>query len=76
MLTGDFNLIVENKNLQVFMNTFDLECLIKKSTSFQFTSQKCIDLTLTSEKKLFENSNALEVRISDRHSLIVTALSS
>ena len=29
-LIGDFNLIVENKNLEVFMNTFDFECLIKK----------------------------------------------
>ena len=27
---GDFNLTVENKNLKVFMNTFDSECLIKK----------------------------------------------
>ena len=27
---GDFNLTVENKNLKVFMSTFDSECLIKK----------------------------------------------
>ena len=32
MLIEDFNLTVENKNLEVFMNTFDLECLIKKPT--------------------------------------------
>ena len=30
MLMGDFNLTVENKNLKVFMSTFDSECLIKK----------------------------------------------
>ena len=30
ILIGDFNLTVENNNLENFMNTFDLECLIKK----------------------------------------------
>ena len=37
VLIGDFNLTVENKNLEVFMNAFDLECLIKKPTCFQST---------------------------------------
>ena len=49
MLIGDFNLTVENKNLGVFMNRFDLECLIKKPTCFQFTSPICIDLILTNK---------------------------
>ena len=35
ILIGDFNLIVENNNLENFINTFDLECLIKKPTCFQ-----------------------------------------
>ena len=26
MLIGNFNLTVENKNLEVFINTFDIEC--------------------------------------------------
>ena len=43
MLIGDFSLIVENKNLEVFMNTFDTECVIKKPTSFQSTSLHCTD---------------------------------
>ena len=76
MLIGDFNLTAENKNLEVFMNTFDLECLIKKPTCFQSTSPSCIDLILTNKKKFFKNSNVLEVGISDYHSLIVTALRS
>ena len=74
MLIGDFNLTVENKNLKVFMNTFDLEYLIKKPTCFQSTSPSCIDLILTNKKEFFKNCNALEVGISDHHSLIVTAL--
>ena len=39
-LIGDFNITVENKNLEVFMNTFDLECLIKKPTCFQIHQYK------------------------------------
>ena len=73
-LIRDFNLTVENKNLKVFMNTFELECLIKKPTCFPSTSPSCIDLILTNKKEFFQNSNVLEVGISDPHSLIVTAL--
>ena len=73
-LIGDFNLTVENKNLEVFMNAFDLECLIKKPTCFQSTSLSCIDLVLTNKKEFFKNSNFIEVGTSDHHSLIVTAL--
>ena len=40
---------------------------------FQSTSPGFIDLVLT-KKEFFKNSNALEVRIFDQHSLILTAL--
>ena len=58
------------------MNTFDLECLIKKPTCFQSTSPSCADLILANKKEFFKNSNVLELGISDRHNLIVTALRS
>ena len=76
MLIGNFNLTVENKNLEVFMNTSDLECLIKKPTCFQSDGPSCIDLISTNKKEFFKNSNVLEVGISDHHCLIVTALRS
>ena len=76
ILIGDFNLTVESKNLDVFMNKFDLECLIRKPACFQPTSPSCIDLILTTKKEFFKNSHVLEARISDRHSLVVTALRS
>ena len=47
ILIGDFDLTVENNNLENFMNTFDLECLIKKPTCFQSLKTHCIDLILT-----------------------------
>ena len=76
MLVRDFNLTVESKNLEVFMNTSDLECLIIKPNCFQSTSPSCTDLILKNKKEFFKNSNILEVGISDHHSLIVTALRS
>ena len=77
MLIGHSNLTVENKNLEVFMNTFDLECLIEKPACFQSTSPtSCIDLILTNKKEFFKSSNVLEVGISDHPSLIITALQS
>ena len=76
ILIGDFNLTVENNNLENFMNIFDVECLIKKPTCFQSLNPCCIDLILTNKKELFKNSDLFEVEISDHHSSIVTALKS
>ena len=73
MLIGNFN---KKKNLDVFMNSFGLECLIKKPTCFQSKNPSCIDLILTNKKDLFKNSNVLEVGISDHHSLTITTLKS
>ena len=58
------------------MNTFDLECLVKKPTCFQSTSSSCIDLILANKMEFFKNSNVLEVGISDHYCLIVTVLRS
>ena len=68
MLIGDFNLTVNNKNLRLFMNTFNLDSLTNKPTCFQSANPTCIDLILTNKKNLFKNSNVLEVGVSDRHS--------
>ena len=73
MLIGDFNLTVNNENLGVFMNKFNLESLINKPC-FQSANLTCIDFILTNKKTLFKNSNVLEVGISDHHSFITTAL--
>ena len=65
---------IENKNLEDFMNSFVLQCLIKKPTCFQSKNPSCIDLILTNKKDLFKSSNVLEAGSSDHHSLIITAL--
>ena len=63
MLIWDFNLSVNDKNLGVLMNTFNLESLINKTTSFQPENPTCIDLILTNKETLFKSSNILEVGI-------------
>ena len=50
------------------MNTFDLECLIKEPTWFQFPNPSCIDLILTTKKECLKKSSVLEVRVSDHQS--------
>ena len=76
MLIGDLNMSIENKNLEVFLNSFGLECLIKIPTCFQSKNPSYIDLILTNKKGLLKNSNVLEVGISGNHSFIITALKS
>ena len=74
LLIGNFNMTIENKNLEVFMDSFGLECLIKKPTCFQSKNPSCIELILTNKADLFKNSIVLEAGISDYHSLFITAL--
>lgn len=72
MLLRDFNLTIENWNLDTFMGCFGLESLINAPTCFR----RCIDLILANKKNFFKNSNILEVGISDRHNLVLTVLRS
>ena len=76
MLIGDFNVTIDNKSLEDFTSTFDLECLLRKPTCFQSSNTTCKDLILTNKKEFFKNTDVSEVGISDHHSLIVTALKS
>ena len=57
MMIRYFDLIVNNKNLGVFVNKFDLESLISKPAYFQSTNPTYGDLVLTSQKGLFKSSN-------------------
>ena len=74
MLIADFNLTVNNKNLEVLLITFNLDGLINKPTCFQSANPTCIDLILTNKKSLFKNSNVLKVGTSDHYNFITTAL--
>ena len=68
--------MIDNKSLENVMTTFDLECLTRKPTCFHSSNPTCIDLVFTNKKEIFKNTDVIEVRISDHHNLIVTALKS
>ena len=63
-----------NENLEVFMGTFDLECMIKKPICFQSAHPNCTDLIVTNKKEFFENVDVLDVGISNHKSFINAAL--
>ena len=71
---GDFNLTIENKNLEELLGLFNIKTLISSPTCFQSINPTCIDLILTNQEDLFSNSNTCEVGISDHHHLVSTML--
>ena len=76
ILLGDFNFTIQNTNLDLFMNAFNLESLIKTPTSFKINNRPCIDLTIGNRKELFKKSYTVEVGISDHPHLVTTILKS
>ena len=50
MLIVDLSITIENKNLEVVMNSLGLECLTKKPKCFQSKNPSCIDLILANKK--------------------------
>ena len=76
ILTGDFNLCIENIHLETSLENYDLNNLINKPTCCQSNNSTCIDLILTNKKSLFKLSDTSETGLSDHHKLISTILKS
>ena len=74
MLLGDFNMTPVNVNLDLFLDTFNLENLVKEPTCFKGEIPSCIELTVTNQKNLFSNTKTFITGISDFHSLVVSSL--
>ena len=55
ILLGDFNMSPEDKNSQLFADSFNLKHLIKKPTCFK-GSPSCIDLIITNRKAYFKKT--------------------
>ena len=55
ILSGDFNMTPEERNLQLFADSFNLEHLIKKPTCFKGSSS-CIDFIITNKKAYFKKA--------------------
>ena len=78
ILLGHFNMTPEDKNLQLFADSFNLEHLIKKPTSFKgFPFYLIIFyLIITNRKAYFKKECILETGISDFHKLTAVSLKS
>ena len=74
-LLGDFSMTPEDKNLQHFTDTFNLEQLINEPTCFK-GSPSCIDLIITSRKSCFKNTYVTVTGMSGFHKLTAVCLKS
>ena len=72
-LIGDFNISLEDKNLQHFTDCFDLENLINEPTSFKGIPS-CIDFIIANRKSYFKNAFEAVIGISDFHKLMAGSL--
>ena len=72
-MLGDFNMTPEDKNMQLFAESFNLENLIKEPTCFK-RSPSCIDLIITSRKPYCEKTCLIETGLSDFHKLVAVSL--
>ena len=73
-LMGGFNLTVENRHLKKLLNLFNLKRLISSPTCYQSTNSTCIDLILTNQEDLFNNSNMCKAGISVDQHLVPTMI--
>ena len=74
-MLGDFNMTLENTNLQHFTASFNPENLIHKATCFKGLPS-CIDLIITNRKPYFKNACMTATGISDFHKSISFSLKS
>ena len=57
IVSDDFNVGMDNGDMSVFCETYDLKSIIKKPTCFKnFDNLSCIDTTLTNNPKCFQSS--------------------
>ena len=68
ILMGDFNSEVRESPMIDFMNTYNLENLIREPTCFKIPDNPTsVDLMLTNRPKSFMLSNVIETGLSDFH---------
>ena len=62
IVSGDFNEGMDNSDMSVFCDTYDLKSLIKEPTCYKNPENpSCVDLILTSNPKCFQSSCVSEI---------------
>ena len=76
VIFGDFNMSVENFNLQKLMQIYHLSPLIKEPACFQSHNPTCIDNFLKNQKAMFKFSRLFKIGLSDHRKLIAVVMKS
>ena len=75
ILLGDFNAEMSEDAMQIFCNTYNFKNLVIEKTCFKnIEKPTCIDLILTNRPSCFQNTDVLDIGISDFHMLTTTTM--
>ena len=75
LLLGDFNSEITENTMKEFIDIYNLSSLIKEHTCFKNPlNPSIIDLILTNRPRSFQNSQAIELGLSDHHKLTITIM--
>ena len=75
LILGDFNVEVDDVNMQSFCESYNLTSLIKQPTCYKNPDKpSCIDLILTNNTHMFQSTCVIETGLSDFHLMTVTVM--
>ena len=75
IIMGDFNTEVTQMSMMVSCHSYEFKNLIKDATCYKnLENPSCIDLILTNNSNSFQNSEAIEIGLSDFHKMTVTVM--
>ena len=75
ILLGDFNVNIDDPNMESFCESHRFKRLIRDPTGFKNTeNSSCIDLILTNRPYSFKTSCVIETGLSDSHMMIVLVM--
>ena len=75
MILGDFNVEIEETNMESFCQYYNPKSLIKQPTCYKNPNKPtCIDLILTNFPRMFQSTCVIQTGLSDFHSMTVTVM--
>ena len=76
VILGDFNIEMEEQQINDFCDNYSLKSLIRQPTCYKKSPSNptCIDLILTDALQKFQSTCVLETGLSDFHLMTVTVL--
>ena len=73
LIVGDLNSEINESSIHEFCNSYNLHSLCHKSTCYKnLEKPSCIDLILTNSPRSFQNTQTIEIGLSDFYKLEVT----